>query len=45
MYKKYVGDDELGQSVLEALRKKNNDLLKSTGKDLDILEGVYGKDV
>ena len=45
MYKKYVGDDKLGQKVLEALRKKNNDLLKSTGKDLDILEGVYGKDV
>ena len=45
MYKKHVGDDALGQNVLEALRKKNNDLLKSTGKDRDLLEGVYGKDV
>ena len=44
MYKKYVGDDKLGQKVLEALRKKNNALLKSTNKDLDILRGVYGKD-
>lgn len=42
VYKKYVGDDELGLRVLEALRNKNNDLLRSTGKDLDILEGVYG---
>lgn len=45
MYKKYVGEDKLGLQVLESLREKNNNLLKSTNKDLDILKGVYGKDV
>ena len=35
--------DPLGDKVLEALRDKNNDLLSSSGKDIDLLEGVYGK--
>ena len=35
--------DPLGVKVLEALRDKNNELLRTSGKDLDLLEGVYGK--
>jgi len=34
--------DPFGVKVLEALRDKNNDLLQTSGKDLDLLEGVYG---
>lgn len=34
--------DALGQEVLDALVAKNNELLRSSGKDLDILRGVYG---
>lgn len=34
--------DPLGMKVLEALRDKNNDLLRTSGKDLDLLLGVYG---
>ncbi|MFA6414370.1 MAG: hypothetical protein WC217_03285 [Candidatus Paceibacterota bacterium] len=36
------GVDALGVSVLSALEKKNNALLKGSNKDLDLLEGVYG---
>lgn len=43
-YKKYVGD-ELGLKVLESLKNKNIDLLVGSGKDLDLLAGVYGEDV
>ncbi len=35
--------DPLGVKVLEALRDKNDELLRTSGKDLDLLEGVYGK--
>ncbi|GAG47336.1 unnamed protein product, partial [marine sediment metagenome] len=41
IYKKYIGD-ELGLKVLESLKDKNIDLLISTGKDLDLLAGIYG---
>jgi len=41
-YEKAIGDD-LGKDVLAALVEKNNHYLRSTGKDLDLLEGVYGK--
>lgn len=34
--------DHKGQAVLDALMEKNNELLRSTGKDLDLLAGVYG---
>jgi nucleotide sugar dehydrogenase len=37
--------DPAGLKVLEAIRDKNIDLLVSTGKDIDIIEGVYGKAV
>lgn len=40
---KQLVNDPLGQKVLVALRDKNNELLRASGKDLDLLEGVYGK--
>ncbi len=43
LYKEKVTDDVSGQAVLDALQKKNNELLRSSGKDLDLLEGVFGK--
>jgi len=45
MYKKYMGEDALGLEVLKSLENKNIDLLVSTGKSLDLLEGVYGEGV
>ncbi|MCX6796386.1 MAG: hypothetical protein NTW06_02715 [Candidatus Falkowbacteria bacterium] len=44
IYKEKV-DDELGMKLLEAMKEKNLDLLLSTDKDLDLLQGVYGDDV
>lgn len=41
MYEKEVGD-AFGVAALHALAEKNIDLLKSSGKDLDLLRGVYG---
>ncbi len=41
MYEKKVGD-RLGIAALRALAEKNIDLMKSSGKDLDLLRGVYG---
>lgn len=38
----YKTRDTLGFNVLRALRDKNIDLLVTSGKDTDILEGVYG---
>jgi len=38
-----VVKDPLGQKMLEALRDKNNALLRDSGKDLDLLRGVYGE--
>lgn len=35
--------DPLGSAVLDAMVIKNNQLLRSSGKDLDILKGVYGE--
>lgn len=42
IYEKLVSDP-LGIKVLEALRDKNSELLWESGKDTDLLEGVYGK--
>jgi UDPglucose 6-dehydrogenase len=44
MYEKLVGDEK-GVALLEAMEKKNIDLLVKSGKDLDLLKGVYGEDV
>lgn len=41
LYEKEIGDT-LGIGVLDALEKKNIDLLVSSGKDLGLLAGVYG---
>jgi len=38
-----INDDPLGKAMLYAIREKNLDLLRSTGKDLALLERVYGK--
>jgi len=36
-------DDPLGTAALEAFRSKNNSLLRESGKDAEILRGVYGE--
>ncbi|KND47912.1 MAG: UDPglucose 6-dehydrogenase [Parcubacteria bacterium C7867-004] len=43
LYAEKVGDEE-GKEVLRANVLKNNALLTASEKDLDLLEGVYGKD-
>ncbi len=40
-YKKHAGDTE-GARIFAAIEAKNNALLLQSGKDLDLLEGVYG---
>lgn len=42
VYAQDVGDAQ-GVAVLESLAAKNIDLLTKSGKDLDLLAGVYGK--
>jgi UDPglucose 6-dehydrogenase len=41
-YEEQVGSDALGITLLKALEEKNRALLKETGKDQDLLRGVYG---
>ena len=36
-------NDAYGSAVLDAMVQKNNELLRTSGKDLDLLEGVYGQ--
>lgn len=45
VYESLVTDDQAGQELFRALEKKNNQLLLSTGKDLDLLKGIYGSNV
>lgn len=45
LYEKVVPQDVKGLAMLRALEQKNIDLLKSSGKDLGLLRGVYGPDV
>src|SRR3990167_7595918 len=42
LYEKTHPKDEEGIALLRAFEGKNNRLLRETGKDLDLLEGVYG---
>lgn len=42
-FKEHI-DDELGLQVLQSMEKKNIALLRESGKDEDLLVGVYGKD-
>jgi len=44
VYNEKIGD-EFGVKLLEAMKNKNLDLLLSSDKDLDLLQGVYGDDV
>jgi nucleotide sugar dehydrogenase len=44
LYQEIVGD-KTGNNILTDLEKKNIELLVSTGKDLELLAGVYGKKV
>jgi UDPglucose 6-dehydrogenase len=39
-----IMNDEKGTKVLESIRDKNVELLIRSKKDLDLLEGIYGKD-
>lgn len=41
-FRKHLPGDTLARKVLEAMEAKNIELLTSTNKDLDLLEGVYG---
>lgn len=42
LYEKMHPNDKEGIALLRAFESKNNRLLRETGKDLDLLEGVYG---
>lgn len=43
LYNEVVGDAQ-GNELLRTMAEKNNALLIDSNKDLDLLEGVYGKD-
>lgn len=42
LYGQLLPQDKRGKAVLHALSQKNRELLRESGKDLDILTGVYG---
>ena len=42
MVKKHLPEDKLSKRLVDDIVKKNIDLLKASGKDKDLLEGVYG---
>jgi UDPglucose 6-dehydrogenase len=44
MYSELVGDEK-GRMVLEAMEKKNIELLVLTGKNIDLLKDVYGEEM
>lgn len=44
IYEKHIGDEK-GMSLLKAMEDKNIELLVKSGKDLDLLAGVYGEDI
>lgn len=43
-YERVLPDDTAGAKLFRALECKNNDLLLQSGKDIDLLKGVYGDD-
>lgn len=45
MYHQHVPHDESGHALLGWAQLKNNELLKTTGKDLELLRGVYGEQI
>lgn len=44
LYEKLLPNDVFGARILRALECKNVELLTESGKDLDLLRGVYGDD-
>jgi UDPglucose 6-dehydrogenase len=42
LFEEINGNDALGNAVIKTMEAKNLDLLKSTNKDSDLVEGVYG---
>ncbi len=44
LYRDMVTEDKNGIQFLSSLEEKNKKLLRESGKDIDILEGVYGKE-
>ncbi len=44
LYKEHHPDDKEGNALLAAFINKNNQLLRDSGKDLDLLKGVHGED-
>lgn len=43
IYEKMIPADQLSVSIFKMLEEKNKELLSNSNKDLDLLEGVYGK--
>ncbi len=43
LYEKLLPNDTAAQAFLHAAEVKNNQLLRESKKDIDLLEGVYGK--
>lgn len=43
VFEEKLGKDKEAIALLKAFEKKNNTLLRESGKDIDLLEGVYGK--
>lgn len=43
LFEERLGHDKEAIALLRAFEEKNNKLLRDSGKDLDLLEGVYGK--
>jgi UDP-glucose 6-dehydrogenase len=44
MYDSAMPDDVFGSRILQAMEQKNVQLLTESGKDQDLLQGVYGDD-
>ena len=43
LYEERLGEDKESISLLRAFEAKNNKMLRETGKDIDLLDGVYGQ--
>ncbi len=43
VYERDMPNDSIGISLLKAFEAKNNEMLRSSGKDIPILRGVYGE--
>ncbi|MCK5096116.1 MAG: hypothetical protein KAR24_02045, partial [Candidatus Pacebacteria bacterium] len=44
MYKKVLPNDTNSNDILKSLEKKNEELLRGSNKDTDLLDEVYGKE-